>query len=258
MTSKRIKEYCYLSFRLFRKEQMSQVAHTKLGIFWDFMESLAMAGLFTFLAAAGLISNQGLLYPYPLYVIFGFILYQSFSDSLLRALRVIAANKDILKHQKIPTSCLFGCSLCQTLYFGLVRFVILGAALLLFGYFSLPGFLAGFIGYMLLCVLGMSLGMLLAPFNAIYEDIGRFSSVVLSIMRFGTPVMWVFPYEKYQWVYIYNPVAMLIDSTRSISVSGTMEFASYAGAWTIATALLLVFSFHVMRRTVTVVVEYLA
>ncbi|MDR1242476.1 MAG: ABC transporter permease [Deltaproteobacteria bacterium] len=254
----RFKANVYLSFRLFRKDLLTQQALTRLGMLWDFMEPLTMAGLFIFLAQAGFISSQGLSFPYALYVIFGFILYQAFTDSVNHSIRVISRNKDILKYKKIPSICLAGSDLFRFLYFGAVRLAILVVALLGFGYFNPLAFLASIAGYFITIVFGMSLGLILSPFNSIYEDIGRLVGIVLSIMRFGTPVMWVFPYEKFLWLYLFNPVAVLIDSTRSMATLGTIEFSVYLAVLVPVIALLSLLSVHVLRKTATLIVEHLS
>ena len=48
----------------------------------------------------------------------------------------------------------------------------------------------------LIILAGMSFGFFLAPFHAIYSDVGRVVRIVLNPLRYLSPVIFAFPHRE--------------------------------------------------------------
>ena len=94
----------------------------------------------------------------------------------------------------------------------MLGFSLLGAS------FSLVGFATFLVLFPLLILAGMSLGILLAPFNVIYSDVGRFVGIAIVPLRFLSPVVYAIPPDSQLGrLQILNPLTMLLTSLRSLT-----------------------------------------
>ena len=78
--------------------------------------------------------------------------------------------------------------------------------------------------YPVFIFVGMALGLLLAPFNAIYTDVERIVSLIIVPLRFATPVFFNITSAK---VLLINPVAVFIVNLRQL---GTYQGFYYPAA----------------------------
>jgi lipopolysaccharide transport system permease protein len=88
---------------------------------------------------------------------------------------------------------------------------------------------------------GYSIGLWLAPLNAVYRDIGIVLPFVIQIAMYLSPIVYpasLVP-EKIRWLYELNPVAVMVDSMRWV-VLGTNP-PSLAGVVLFAAATVLLF-----------------
>mgnify|MGYP003339023247 CR=1 FL=1 len=64
-------------------------------------------------------------------------------------------------------------------------------------------------------------GIFLAPFHAIYNDVGRALGVVLVLLRYASPTLFAFPKTgAWIWLYRLNPLAAIIDNLRLVATTG--------------------------------------
>src|SRR5690606_19389934 len=82
------------------------------------------------------------------------------------------------------------------------------------GAFSPRGFLKFLACYPLLILTGMALGLILAPFNAIYNDVERAIRLLILPLRFASPVFFVIASER---LIQMNPIAVLIVNLRDLA-----------------------------------------
>jgi len=75
-----------------------------------------------------------------------------------------------------------------------------------------PGVVLAPLGVAALTVLGLALGVLLAPVGMLYEDIGRAIAVVTGLWFFLTPVVYRPPDRG---ILRLNPVTPVLDTTRA-------------------------------------------
>ena len=152
------------------------------------------------------------------------MLYQLFNDAVMSSLAIIIKQKTLITHQAVmPEALLLG-----NLFYSLFDCSIKLSILFIVTYYQKE---INFLGFFIVILLtpsvilaGMSFGIFLAPFNVLYNDIGRFTGIILTALRFSTPVVWAFPHEKYATMYIINPMATFIDSLRTLGTIGKFPY----------------------------------
>ena len=229
----------YLAYRLVVKDVRADYAKSAFGIFWDFADPLVLGLIFYVLMKIGVVRSGGPAMPFAVFVIYGVLLYETFSESILLTLNVIQRSQNILTHLKVPPEALILSVVFRVLFNSIFRISIM----LIFSLVLYPAALKagqssfspiGFIGFLFLfpamILAGLSIGVFLAPFNVIYSDVGRFVRVALIPLRYATPVFYTIP-EKTQnpalqgvltLIHNYNPVAYLLVNLRSLATSGTV------------------------------------
>ncbi len=219
----------YLAYRLFVKDLRSEHSRTALGVFWDFLDPLVLGTVFYFLMQVRVIDPGDLAVPYALFVIYGLLLYQTFAEGITLSLDVMRRSSAMLTHLKVPAEALLLSVVYRLLFNSAIRIAVMLAFSLVFiasasdaglHAFSPVGFLKFLACYPAIILAGMSIGVLLAPFNVIYADVGRAVRTILLPLRYATPVLYQIPIG---WLLALNPVSCILSNLRSLATSNTFE-----------------------------------
>lgn len=226
----------YLAYRLFIKDLRAEYSRTAFGVFWDFLDPLVLGTVFYFLMKVRVIDPGELEVPYALFVIFGLLLYQTFAEGITLSLDVMRRSSAMLTHLKVAPEALLLSVAYRLLFNSAIRIAVMLAFSLVFWSsardaglhaFSPIGFLKFLACYPAIILAGMSIGVLLAPFNVIYSDVGRAVRTILLPLRYATPVLYQIPIG---WLLALNPVALILDNLRSLATTNTFnspwEFAA--------------------------------
>jgi lipopolysaccharide transport system permease protein len=116
-------------------------------------------------------------------------------------------------------------------------------------FFALPSILG-------LIFMGISIGIFLAPFSILFNDISRFISLALPFLMYMTPV--VYPLTKTGFLMklqIINPITPWLERIRSLL--GGYEFHLYNGlsVWFIVSLVLFLLGLIAMRIALPIIVE---
>ncbi len=223
----------YVAYRLVLRDVRSEYAKSALGIFWDFADPLVLGLVFYALRQSNVINPGEMTMPYSIFIIYGLLLYLTFSDSVLLSTNMMVRSKGIRATHRIPPE-----AMIQSVFFRvLFNFSFRLAAMLIFSIvlyssakeqglstFS-PGGYAAFLALSpMLMLAGMSIGTILAPLQAIYNDVARVVRLILVPLRFVSPVMWIMPATgNLAYINLVNPVGPLIDGLRSLATHGTLD-----------------------------------
>jgi lipopolysaccharide transport system permease protein len=132
------------------------------------------------------------------------------------------------------------------------RIVVLIVFSLAMGAFSPMGFVKFLACFPLLILAGMALGLILAPFNAIYNDVDRAVRLLILPLRFASPVFFVFASEKLTRA---NPVAVLINNLRDLATANHFSDSGALALWSAAFALLFLCGWYLFHLAVPVLAE---
>ena len=108
-----------------------------------------------------------------------------------------------------------------------------------------PFALAGIVAMMLL---GLMIGIALAPFGLLYEDITNGLALLLQVWMYCTPVIYAVPESGLlRKVALINPVSPLLTQTRDWVLTGNQEFLVPAAIVFAGTLVLLAMMLIVYR-----------
>ncbi len=131
-------------------------------------------------------------------------------------------SKNLLNHLNIAPEALVMSVAYRVGFNSLFRIGVMLVFSLMAGVFSPIGFLKFIALFPLMILWGMAPGLLLAPFNAIYKDVGRIVRLIIVPLRFLAPVIYAIPagtmLDKLQ---VINPVTMILVNLRSLAVNNS-------------------------------------
>lgn len=255
----------YMAYRLFVKDVRAEYARSAFGILWDFLDPLVLGVIFFFLARNKVINTGEMGMPVAVFMIYGLLMYQTFCDSIIRSLDVMKRSSSILSHLKVPPEALILSVFFRQLFFSFFSIlVMLGFSLFLMSKaaavgtssFNALGFLKFVLAYPVLILIGMSIGVFLAPFNAVYGDVGRLTRLVLVPLRYVSPVLYVLPDTPlFNAINAVNPISLVLDNLRLLATADAfvapLELATRCGAF----ALLFFVGWYIFHLSIPVLAE---
>ncbi|MBD1852131.1 ABC transporter permease [Leptolyngbya sp. FACHB-711] len=228
-----------LAWRLLVRDIRAQYRQSLLGIFWAFVPPIATAAGLTLANNAQVLNVGATDLPYPAYVMLSMALWQTFAESVTGQVQAILNAKYLLSRINFPREALVLSQLGQVGFNFLIKLVLIVA---LFLWFKMPVTWAVIVAPVALLHLvgfGTGIGLLLAPFGGLYEDISRGLTLLLTGWLFITPVLYPLPQSGlFAMLVKLNPVTPLLMTTRELATIGTV---SNPGAFWLAslTALLV-------------------
>ena len=245
----------YAAYRLAIKDIKGGYARSFFGLLWDLADPLVFGAIFYFLVGAGVLHPGEMAIPYALFVTYGMLLYQTFTEALLSSLRLFKNSRGLLAHAKIAPEVLLLSVFFRCLFSSVFRVVVL--LVLTLGLLEVSLSRIGGLGLFLLCWplligAGMAIGVALAPLNAIYSDVERAANVILLPLRFATPVFYNIGSAT---LILCNPVAVLIVNLRDVAAGQGFYHLPALLAWSAALGLLFFIGAFVFHVAVPVLAE---
>jgi lipopolysaccharide transport system permease protein len=245
-----------LAGRLLKRNLQVQYRRSLLGAAWAFIPAAATAVVLTLAEQAKLISVGETPLPYALYVFFGTTLWQGFLEALNAPVQALTAETRLLAKFNVAAEPILLAKLGEAVVNLAVRSLLTAG---LFAWYQTPvGFpalLAPFAALALI-LLGAGLGLLLAPLNALYEDVSKSLPVLTSFWFFLTPVAYPVPEQgALAWLIRYNPVTPLLVTTRELTAALPLSsLAGFYGSLGLA-CLLLLLGWFAFRVSMPIVLE---
>lgn len=212
----------YVAYRLARKEVKESYATSAMGMLWDLLDPLILSGIFYYLMQTRLISSEGLGMPASVFVVYGMMLYVTYTEALMFSVNLIGRSKNLLTHLRLAPEALIMSVAYRVAFNSLFRIAVMLVFSLIAGVFSPIGFLKFLLLFPLIIFWGMVPGIFLAPFNVIYNDVGRLVSLTIFPLRFLAPVIYAIPAGTILYkLQVINPVTMILTNLRSLAVNNT-------------------------------------
>jgi lipopolysaccharide transport system permease protein len=213
-----------LAWRLMMRDLRAQYRQSVLGVFWMFLPPFVLAIGFT-LAGQGNVINVGSTeLPYPAYVMFNTILWQTFVEAMNGPLQAVSNSKQMLTRINFPREAIVLAKLGEVVFNFAVKLVLVVA---LFVWFQIPvtwKVLFAPFGILQLVALGTLFGLLLAPFSALYQDFANGLTIFTSLWLFLTPIVFPVPTNGlFATIVCANPVTPLLVTTRELATVGTVS-----------------------------------
>ena len=246
-----------LAFRLIVRNISARYRQTLLGYFWAVFPMVATAAIWLFLLERNVISVEPPRGSYPLFLLTGLMLWQTFVDAVQAPLRVVGESKAMLAKVNFPREALIGAALGEVLFNFAIRLVILliGWVYLQAGPLPSTVWLSP-LGVGAIIMLGMTVGILIVPIGLLYDDVTQGLGLVFQVWLLATPVLYPTPAGwGHTWVGWVNPVSSLITVSRDWMLTGSSDQLGMFVVISIATGLFVLFGMVLYRVAMPVVLE---
>jgi lipopolysaccharide transport system permease protein len=248
-----------LAWRLLVRNISAQYRQTMLGYVWAVLPPLATTALWLFLDAQQVVSFESPGVPYPIFLLTGLVLWQTFVDALGAPLRIATEARPMLAKINFPREALLFTAVGEVGFNFVIRLVLLSAAYVWFGVsVPLTAVLAP-VGMVALVALGIMFGVLLVPLGLLYKDFGQGIVLFTQFWLYLTPVVYPpppnWPASLENWL---NPVSPLLLTTRDWLLMGQTAHARAFCAVSAAVFLLLVMGLVVYRLSMPILIERLS
>ncbi len=211
-----------LAWRLFVRNISAQYRQSILGYLWAFLPPLFSMAIWVLLNSQKIINIDDPGMPYPLFVLTGTVLWQTFVDAINSPLKLVTESKEMLAKINFPREALILAGLLEVIFNFFIRILLLVA---IFVWYRTPVTgTAGlaFLGVLVLIVLGLMIGILLTPLGVLYNDVGRTIAIFTQFWFFLTPVIYPMPKEGIVALIVqYNPVTPVLVSVREWLILGS-------------------------------------
>lgn len=193
---------------------------TAFGVSWALLEPLLFAGVIWLL----LTKRAGLGFGFEgvsdLVVLFiSLSLWQFFQGTFGSATNSISGNKALIKKIYFPKAILiFSAIGSKTVDFLLQTAAFLLLVIITGSHINLVGIPFLFVGLFLAGLTSFGLGLLLAPLNVKYRDVGIVLPLIIRIMFFTTPIWYPFTIvpEFLRQILLFNPIVSILEICRNV------------------------------------------
>jgi lipopolysaccharide transport system permease protein len=245
-----------LAWRLMVRDISAQYRQSFLGILWAFVPAIVMALGFTYASNAQLINVGKTDLPYPAYVMFSTVLWQTFVEALNGPIQAVNHAKPILAKINFPREALTLGKLGEVFFNFGIKLVLVVALFILFRMPVSAAVVLAPLALVQLVLLGTAIGLFLSPLGALYQDVSRGLTVFIGIWFFLTPVVYPVPTEgTLSWLVRLNPVTPLLVTTRDLATTGVVT--NPLGFWlaSLVTFVALGLAWLVYRVTMPIIIE---
>jgi lipopolysaccharide transport system permease protein len=214
-----------LAWRLMIRNISAQYRQSFLGFAWALIPAIATSVVFTMAKSRGIVNLGTTDLPYPAYVVFSTVLWQTFVEALTGPVQAVAQAKQMLVRINFPREAIILAKLGEVFFnFGFKLILIIAV----FIWFNMPvslSVLLAPVALIHLIALGTAIGTFLAPLGALYQDFTKGLTVIVSLWMFLTPVVYPIPTGAgaFGTVVKLNPVTPLLVTIRELATVGVVS-----------------------------------
>lgn len=224
---RRLLQYRELLKEFVVRDLQGRYVGSTMGLFWSVINPIVMLMVYTFIFSGILKVKLGAepgFTNFALYLFCGMLPWTAFQETVQRSTTCIVDNGNLIKKLVFPAKILPLYIACSSLITEMISVVIFLAAIGIILKFISPYFLLlpVILFFQILFALGLS--YFLATVNVFFRDTSPLISVVMTLWMFMTPIFYpasMVP-ERFQNIYMLNPMAHLVNIYRDIFLQGQM------------------------------------
>ncbi len=235
-----LKRSRFVAYRLALKELKIGYAKSAFGMLWDLLDPLVLSTIFYFLRRASVINPGEMSMSYGVFMIYGMLIYFTFCEAVNETVGIMHRSSNLLTHVKLAPEALLVAVFYRVGFNSLFRIAVMLGFSFATGDYSPLGIVKFLLCFPAIILAGMSIGVFLAPFNAIYTDVGRAVHIVLVPLRYISPVLFNFETGFFASMQPYNPFSVILANLRGLAV---LDQTAYLGPLAVHGAVLAALGF---------------
>ena len=239
-----------------KKEIRGKYKGSWLGVVWTFLNPLLMLAVYAFVFPYILrieVEN------YTIFMIVALIPWNFFTTVVTAGTSSITTNGGILKKVYFPREIIpLSVTLSQ-----LINFLITCIIMFVFIIVSGVGFSVHFWLFPVIVLiqffLSLGINLILSSITVFVHDVAHFVQIAMTLGFYATPVVYLSSMlpAKFQWAMHVNPMAVLVESYRSILYYHRMPDIVWLGIWGALSLVILLIGYIVFKRLEKTFVEEL-
>lgn len=233
-----------IGWRFFLRNLRSQFRQSWLGYLWLVLPPLGTTLIWVYLGEAKILNVNVTDVPYPVFVLSGMFLWQTFIETLLCPLQQLQSSRWIITKIKAPHEAFILAGFAGIIFNLFARMFILIPVLIWYGVpFQLTWLLFPF-GVISLLMLGLAIGWLITPLGMLYTDVASGMNIIIAFWFFITPIV----YSSNDLTIVkFNLLTPLLVTTRNWLTNGVAQPESGFFLVTLLSFCVLVFSWILYR-----------
>ena len=256
--AKRVYKYRELLRNLILRDIKTRGKQSFLGYLWIIINPFFSMVIYTLIVSVFL-GVELTDIPYPVFVFCTLLPWSYFASTFNLITGSLVRHTSLITHIAFPREILLIASLIGPLFDLGISYVMLMFLMLVYRIpfhltmLCIPGLL------IIQMLLTFGLGSLFASLNVYYRDVSYFTGILLRAWMFLSPV--VYPLdrvpEQYRFLYMLNPMAVLIDAYRSIVLKGQLPQAGYIIYSLLVAGVLLMIGYTLFKRLEPTFVDFI-
>ena len=228
-----------------------------LGLFWAMAPPLIAAIGLTTARNAGMLNLGRTPIPYPAYVILGFSLWQIFHAALTKPILSLSAARGLLAKVDFPREVIVLCEVNKLVVSLVIHAVLVGVVFFIYRVPVAATAPLVVLPLAVLILLGLALGLLLAPAALLIGDIQNALPLITGALLVVTPVVYVAPVNNgiFAAVVRMNILTPVFDACRMVLSAGIPDDPAFFFCVAVFSAVLFSLALVVFRISMPVVVE---
>lgn len=213
-----------LARRLMVRDISAQYRQSFLGIIWAFLPPIFMATGFTLASNANVINVGKTDLPYPAYVMFSTALWQTFVEALNGPVQAVTVAKPMLARVNFPREALILAKMGEVFFNFAIKLILIVALFIWFHVSVSWTVILTPVALIHLVLFGTFIGILLAPFGVLYQDVSKALTLFTGFWLFLTPVVYPVPNAgTFGFLVNLNPVTPLLVTARELATTGVVS-----------------------------------
>ena len=243
-----------VALELFRRNVHARYRRSWLGFAWLLLPTIATTLVWVYIQARGIVDITPTDIPYPVHVLAGMTLWQTFVDALNAPMQQLRSSRQLVTRTRVPQEALILAGALEVLLNCMARLLIVAIAVVAWLGGIAPTVMLVPAGIAMLVFLGLAIGVIITPLGLLFEDIVRGLPIVTGLWFFLTPV--IYPARESGFLR-FNPVTPLLETTRSWLAGSSGGIAEGTTLVSVAATLLLLVGWVVLRLARPHIVERL-
>lgn len=245
-----------LGVQLARRDLSAMYRQSVFGILWAVVTPLAQTMVWVFLSNRGVLNVGDTGVAYPLYVLSGIMLWQTFMECINSPLMMFNGAKTILRKINMNKEALIIGGFLKVSFNLAIKLLVLIPLMIYFDLTFGLGMLWAIVAIFLVMVFGFAIGILLTPIGALYTDVQRFIQTFSQLFFFLTPIIYPARVDGvFGLMDTLNPAVLSICSARDLLLgTADIDLTIYLG-FNASVFLLLFFGLILYRVSLPIIVE---